>query len=155
MPAGGRSGIPLPCLTNHTTRAARSTRRTRYPAAIHPWPLCALVPTRRGRALREALDAAAAASFTGDWRQSVDAAGRLAERAGHTATAVVRDALAAGADWWLLGELLGLHPQATYERYQALDAGLRLDASPGAIVGVPGLDWYNHWRDCRVGCDQP
>jgi hypothetical protein len=30
----------------------------------------------------------------------------------------------AGTDWWTLGELLGLHPQAAYEQYQGLNAGL-------------------------------
>ena len=80
--------------------------------------------SRCGEALSDALAAAATATAAGDFRRATDAAGRLAEWAGHTGTAVVRDALAAGTDWWTLSNLLGLHPQAAYERYRAAAEGL-------------------------------
>lgn len=97
---------------------------------------------RCGDALSEALTAAAAAAAVGDWRQATDAAVRLEEWARHTRTAVVRDALAACTDWWTLGELLGLHPQAAYEQYRAVAAGLASPAlqRPGlAVVCTAGL----------------
>jgi hypothetical protein len=98
--------------------------------------------SRCGDALSDALDTAAAASAAGDWRQATGAAGQLAEWAGHTGTAVVRDALAADTDWWTLAEVLELHPQAAYEQYQGLNAGLPSPAAqrPGlAVVCTAGL----------------
>lgn len=91
---------------------------------------------RCGDALDAALETAAAASAAGDWQQATDAAERLAQWAGHAGTAVVRDAVAAGTDWWTLGELLGLHPQAVYERYRAVEAGLQSPAAQRPALAV-------------------
>jgi len=110
---------------------------------------------RCGAELSYALDTAAAASAAGDWRQAAGAAGRLAEWAGHTGTAVVRDALAAGTDWWALSELLRLHPQAAYEQYRGLYAGLPSPAAqrPGlAVVCTAGLV-ATHDFDDEYGID--
>jgi hypothetical protein len=110
---------------------------------------------RCGDALSEALDAAAAAAAAGDWRQVAAAAGRLEEWAGHTCTAVVRDALAAGVGWWALGELLGLHPQAAWESCRAVTEGLSSPAEqrPGlAVVCTAGLV-SSHDFDDEYGID--
>jgi hypothetical protein len=48
----------------------------------------------------------------GDFTRASAAAARLLQYAEHAQSAVVRDALAAGADWWQLGEHFGLRPQA-------------------------------------------
>ena len=92
--------------------------------------------------LGDALDQAAAAAAGGDFARAVTAAGRLRQYAEHAGTAVVRDALAAGLDWWALGEHLGLHPQAAYEQHRSAAEGLRPPAEqrPGlAVVCTAGL----------------
>jgi hypothetical protein len=68
---------------------------------------------------------------------------------------VVRDAVAAGIDWWDLGEVLGLHPQAVDERYQGLDAGLSSPAAQRpalAVVCTAGLA-ASHDFDDEYGID--
>jgi hypothetical protein len=81
-------------------------------------------------ALGDALDQAAEAAAAGDFARAVAAAGRLREYAEHAGTAVVRDALAAGCDWWTLGEHLGLHPQAAYEQYRGDKVAVAGEGSP-------------------------
>jgi hypothetical protein len=61
----------------------------------------------------------------GDFTRASAAAARLLQYAEHAQSAVVRDALAAGADWWQIGEHFGLHPQADCERHRVqLGGGL-------------------------------
>ncbi|MEW2386311.1 hypothetical protein AB0873_30135 [Micromonospora sp. NPDC047707] len=84
-------------------------------------------------------------------------AGRLRQYAEHAATAVVRDALAAGLDWWALGEHVGLHPQAAYEQHRTAAEGLRPPAEqrPGlAVVCAAGLVAAHDLDDeCGVDLD--
>jgi hypothetical protein len=55
---------------------------------------------------------AAEAAAAGDYRAALDQASRLELAAGQLRQALLRDALAAGADWWKVAELLGTHPPA-------------------------------------------
>ena len=70
---------------------------------------------RAGPMLANAAEQAATAVAAGDFTRAATAAQQLLQDAEHVRIAVVRDALAAGADWWRLGEQLSLHPQAAYE----------------------------------------
>lgn len=65
---------------------------------------------------RTAGDAAAA----GDYRAALAQAERLALGAGQLRQALVRDALARGADWQELADMLEMHPQAAFETYAHL-----------------------------------
>jgi hypothetical protein len=68
---------------------------------------------------------------------------------------VVRDALAAGADWWQLGEHLGPHPQAAYEQHRAAAEGLRPPAQQRpqlAVMCTAGL-LAEHDHDAEHGVD--
>jgi hypothetical protein len=97
---------------------------------------------RAGTALGDAVEQAATAVAGGDFARAATAAQRLARYAGHVQVAVVRDALAAGADWWQLGEHLGLHPQAAYEQYRGASEGLHPPAQQHpqlAVVCTAGL----------------
>jgi hypothetical protein len=58
---------------------------------------------------------AAEAAAAGDYRAALDQASRLELAAGQLRQALLRDALAAGADWWKVAELLGTHPQQAFE----------------------------------------
>lgn len=97
---------------------------------------------RCGGALADALDRAATAAGGGDFAAASTAAIALRQDAEHAVTAVVRDALAAGLDWWAVGEHLGLHPQAAYEQYRGAAEGLRTPAEQRhdlAVVCTAGL----------------
>ncbi|EEP69790.1 hypothetical protein MCAG_00117 [Micromonospora sp. ATCC 39149] len=97
---------------------------------------------RAGATLGGALERAAAAVAASDFTRAATAAQQLAQYAQHLQTAVVRDALAAGADWWQLGEHLGLHPQAAYEQHRGAAEGLRPPAQQRpqlAVVCTAGL----------------
>lgn len=68
---------------------------------------------------------------------------------------MVRDALAAGANWWRLGEQLSLHPQAAYEQYRGVAEGLRPPAEQRphlAVVCTAGL-LSEHDQDNDHGLD--
>src|SRR4249920_1293092 len=80
---------------------------------------------RHGAALTYTLQLAATAVADGDFRAAAAAAELLRQWAEHAHTAVVRDALLAGTDWWTLGEHLSLHPQAAWEQYRGVVEGLR------------------------------
>jgi hypothetical protein len=97
---------------------------------------------RCGDALGAALHTAAGAAARGDWPQASGAAEKVQQWAAHTQAAVVRDALAAGLDWWQLGELLGLHPQAAWQQYRGAAEGLPSPAAQRprlAVVCTAGL----------------
>ena len=97
---------------------------------------------RCGAALADALQRAATAAAGGDFAAASTAAANLRQDAEHAVTAVVRDALAAGLDWWTLGEHLGLHPQAAYEQYRGAAEGLHTPAHQRpdlAVVCTAGL----------------
>lgn len=97
---------------------------------------------RGGDTLVDALDRAATAASGGDFAAASTAAATLRQYAEHAVTAVVRDAVAAGCDWWAVGEYLGLHPQAAYARYRGAAEGLRTPAQQRpdlAVVCTAGL----------------
>ena len=112
---------------------------------------------RSAGGLGDALDQAAAAAAGGDFARAAAAAARLRQYADHAATAVVRDALAAGCDWWALGEYLGLHPQAAYEQHRGAAEGLRTPAEQRphlAVVCTAGLVAAHDLDDeCGVDLD--
>ncbi|WP_141722987.1 hypothetical protein [Micromonospora matsumotoense] len=68
----------------------------------------------------------------------------------HLHTAVVRDVLGADVNWWRLGDLLGLHPQAAYEQYGQHREGLRTPAEQHpelAVLVTAGLAAEHTWGD--------
>jgi hypothetical protein len=73
-----------------------------------------------GGALAVGVNGTAAAAAAGDWKQAAASAARVQAGALHLHHSVVRDALAAGLDWWAIGELLAMHPQAAFEQYANL-----------------------------------
>jgi hypothetical protein len=110
---------------------------------------------RAGAVLGTALEQAAAAVAAGDFAQAATAAQQLAQYAEHVQTAVVRDVLAAGVDWWQLGEHVGLHPQAAYEQHRGAAEGLRppaLQRPQLAVVCTAGL-LTEHDQDNEHGID--
>lgn len=110
---------------------------------------------RAGATLGAALEQAATAVAAGDFARAATAAQQLARYAEHVQTAVVRDTLAAGADWWQLGEFLGLHPQAAYEQYRSVAEGLHPPAQQQpwlAVVCTAGLI-TEHDQDDEHGID--
>jgi len=110
---------------------------------------------RAGATLGDALERAAAAVAAGDFAQAATAAQQLAQCAEHVQTAVVRDAIAAGADWWQLGGHLSLHPQAAYEQHRGAAEGLRPPAEQRpqlAVVCTAGL-LDGHDQDDEHGVD--
>ena len=91
----------------------------------------------------------------GDFDQAATAAQHLRQYAEHVQTAVVRDVLAAGTDWWRLGDHLSLHPQAAYEQYRGVAEGLRPPAEQQphlAVVCTAGLV-AEHDLDDEYGVD--
>jgi hypothetical protein len=108
-----------------------------------------------GTTLGDCAGQAATAVASGDFTQAATAAQRLLQYAEHVQTAVVRDALASGADWWQLGEHLSLHPQAAYEQYRGGPEGLRPPAEQRphlTVVWTAGL-LAEHDRDEEYGID--
>lgn len=63
---------------------------------------------------------AATAAAAADWKQASASAARVQAGALHLHHSVIRDALAEGLDWWEVGELLGMHPQAAFEQHANL-----------------------------------
>lgn len=110
---------------------------------------------RAGDILTDATRQAAAAVAAGDFPAAATAADQLRQYAEHTCTAVIRDALAADADWWAIGEHLGVHPQAAYEQYRHVAEGLRAPAEQQpslAVVCTAGLA-AEHDQDDEYGID--
>jgi hypothetical protein len=105
---------------------------------------------RMSLALTERLQGAVDAIDAGDLRQAATHAGQLGDLAAGVRTAVARDMLAAGADWWQIGEHLDLHPQAAFEQYGAYRQGVAAPAEqrPGlAVLVTAGLAAEHDWDD--------
>ncbi len=95
-----------------------------------------------GISITEGLTGTATAAATGDWRQAAILAERFRSGGRHLHTNVVRDALTAGVDWWALGDMLSLHPQAAYTEYGNLVEGLAAPAQQRphlAVILTAGL----------------
>ncbi|MFG3701536.1 hypothetical protein ACGF5C_27040 [Micromonospora sp. NPDC047620] len=92
--------------------------------------------------LTDALNAAAAAAAAGNLTRAFTQAHRATDEAGHLHRSVVRDALAAGLDWWAIGELLDMHPRAAFDTYANLADGTHAPAQQRphlAVVCTAGL----------------
>jgi hypothetical protein len=85
---------------------------------------------QHGGTLAADVDGTAAAAAAADWKHAAGVqAGAL-----HLHHSVIRDALAAGLDWWDVGELLAMHPQAAFEEYANL-----ADATAAPAAQRPAL----------------
>src|SRR5258708_19556264 len=62
----------------------------------------------------------AAAAAAADWKRAAASAARVQAGALHLHHSVIRDALAEGLDWWDVGELLAMHPQAAFGQFANL-----------------------------------
>ncbi len=71
-----------------------------------------------------------------DWKQATASAARVQGSALHLHHNVVCDALDAGLDWWEVGELLGMHPQAAFEQYANLAGGTAAPAGQRPALAV-------------------
>ena len=76
------------------------------------------------------------AAAAGDWKDAAAGAARVQAGALHLHHSVVRDALAGGLDWWGIGEVLAMHPQAAFEEYANLADGDRTPARQRPAVAV-------------------
>jgi hypothetical protein len=87
-------------------------------------------------------DRAGAAAAAGDYRAALAQADRLELATGQLRQAILRDALAGGADWWAVADLLGTHPQQAFQTcahladHRTSPAGQRPDL---AVVLTAGL----------------
>src|SRR5262245_26254760 len=72
---------------------------------------------RAAASLGEGLAGVADAVARAGWDIAAAAAGRVRDSGEHLPTAVVRDMLAAGVNWWRIGDLLSMHPQAVFEQF--------------------------------------
>lgn len=91
---------------------------------------------QHGGALAANVDGTAAAAAAGDWKQAAASAARVRAGALHLHHGVVRDALAGGLDWWAIGELLAMHPQAAFEEYANLADGTTAPARQRPTLAV-------------------
>jgi hypothetical protein len=82
------------------------------------------------------VDRAAVAAAGADWKQATASAARVQAGALHLHHSVIRDALAEGLDWWQVGELLGVHPQAAFEQYANLADGTATPARQRPALAV-------------------
>src|SRR5687768_8396714 len=73
-----------------------------------------------GGNLSAGVDAIAQAAVSGRWREVLAAADSIHCGTRRLRAEAVIDALGAGADWWELGQVLRLHPQAVFDRYADL-----------------------------------
>jgi hypothetical protein len=108
-----------------------------------------------GSSFTDGLAATTQAADAGDFKQATTLAERFAAGARHLHHSVVRDALAAGLDWWQIGELLTLHPQAAFDAYANLADGTRTPAQQRpqlAVVCTAGLA-AEHDMDTEHGID--
>jgi hypothetical protein len=78
-----------------------------------------------GGNLSAGLDAIAQTAVTGRWREVLAGANSIHQGTRQLHEAAVADALGAGADWWALGQVLDLHPQAAFDQYAYLREGTR------------------------------
>lgn len=110
---------------------------------------------QHGSSLTEHLAATTAAATAGDFKNAVTLAGRVTAGARHLHHSVVRDALAAGLDWWQIGELLTVHPQAAFDAYANLADATRTPAQQHphlAVICTAGLA-AEHDMDTEHGID--
>jgi hypothetical protein len=91
---------------------------------------------QHGAALTADLDSAAAAAAAGDWKDAAGGAARVQAGALHLHHSVARDALAGGLDWWGIGEVLAMHPQAAFEEYANLADGTTAPARQRPALAV-------------------
>ena len=80
---------------------------------------------------------------------------RVVDAGRYLLPSVVRDALAAGLDWWQIGELLTVHPQAAFDAYANLADSTRTPAQQRpelAVVCTAGLA-AEHDMDTEHGID--
>lgn len=97
---------------------------------------------QHGTTLTDGLAATATAAMAGDLNQATTQAQRVVDAGRHLLHSVVRDALAADLDWWQIGELLNLHPQAAFDAYANLADSTRTPAQQRpqlAVVCTAGL----------------
>src|SRR5258708_36512090 len=84
----------------------------------------------------------AAAAAAADWKRAAASAARVQAGALHLHHSVIRDALAEGLDWWDVGELLAMHPQAAFGQFanlaDATDTPARQRPAP-AVPSTPGV----------------
>lgn len=78
-----------------------------------------------GGNLSAGLDAIADAAVTGLWREVLAGAESIHHGTRRLCEEAITDALGAGADWWTLGQVLRLHPQAAFDQYANLREGVR------------------------------
>ena len=91
---------------------------------------------QHGGTLAADVDGTAAAAAAADWKHATASAARVQAGALHLHHSVVRDALAAGLDWWDVGELLAMHPQAAFEEYANLADGTVTPAAKRPALAV-------------------
>ncbi|GAA1387858.1 MULTISPECIES: hypothetical protein [Catellatospora] len=84
----------------------------------------------------QALSTAASAAEQGRLREAALARQRLSDGGRHLVKAVVRDALAADMDWWALGDMLSMHPQAAWEQFGKRGTGLPAPAQQRPHLAV-------------------
>jgi len=105
--------------------------------------------------LTDGLAAAATAAAAGDLSRATTAAQQVADVGRRLLYSVVRDALAVGLDWWQVGDLVHLHPQAAFDAYANLADGTRTPAQQRpqlAVVCTAGLV-TEHDMDTEHGID--
>lgn len=108
-----------------------------------------------GSWLTDGLTATTQAATAGDFKQAVTLTGRFAAAAQHLHHSVVRDVLAAGLDWWQIGELITVHPQAAFDAYANLADATHTPAQQRphlAVVCTAGLV-AEHDMDTAHGID--
>lgn len=91
---------------------------------------------QHGSAIAADVDSTAAAAAVADWKRAAASAARVRAGALHLHHSVIRDALAEGLDWWDVGELLGMHPQAAFEQYANLAGGTATPARQRPALAV-------------------
>jgi hypothetical protein len=104
----------------------------------------------------EGLASITAATSASDFGQATAQAQRAVDAGRHLLRSVVRDALAAGLDWWALGEMLAMHPQAAFDAYADLADATRTPAQQRphlAVVCTAGLAATHDMTDDEHGID--
>lgn len=103
----------------------------------------------------EVLPATVTAAQAGHWCQATTSAERFSEAGRHLHHSDVRDILSEGADWWTLGDMVGLHPQAALEDYaNLLDCALSpAQQRPALAVVCTAGSVALHDLDPELGID--
>ncbi|MGH3450642.1 MAG: hypothetical protein ACRDQW_07900 [Haloechinothrix sp.] len=87
-------------------------------------------------AFAEMLTDAATAAGDGKLREAALLADRFRDGGRHLYRAVVRDAVAAGLDWWAIGDITAMHPQAAYAEYGGAVEGVATPAQQRPALAV-------------------